>query len=133
MEQAKSEGVDNKAKIDILLKEYDVLNAKVASRINNRFAMTGFAGAVGTFVYFRTRNATSPCINTGFWTIVLVFTVISLLVLWFVFGQLIKNCAVRISKIEERINELAGEKLLKWETHQLKNGIFHFFYWRSNW
>jgi len=59
--------------------------------------------------------------------------VISLLVLWFVIGQLIKNCAVRISQIEERINELAGEKLLEWESHQLKKGIFHFFHWRSNW
>lgn len=133
MEQAKSESVDNKAKIDILLKEYDVLNAKVASRINNRFAITGFAGAVSTFVYFQTRNTTSPCINTWFWTIVLMFTVISLLVLWFVLGQLIKNCAVRISQIEKRINELAGEELLKWESHQLKKGIFHILHQRSNW
>jgi hypothetical protein len=124
MEQAKFEYIDKKSRIDILLKEYDVLNTQIISRINNRFAITGLLCFVGSLIFFKSDETTNP-IYTWFGPAASVFVLLLLLVIWFILGKLIKNLSVRVSQIEKKINSLAGEELLIWETFQIENGIFH--------
>ena len=102
---------DNKAKIEILLKEYDTLRNETMSRTNDRFAIVGFIVA---FIVFIGTQSEVPlygrCLIGG-------LAILVVLALWFRFGQLIKRCAVRIADIEEKINNLMGEKLLASALH----------------
>ena len=109
--------VEDKDKIDILLKEYDSLRQEILSRTNNRFLMLGVVATFLGFVLF-TDNSVFKCQIFGLSTrvIVVISGVLVLLVIWLFFGYLVGTLAARVSAIERRVNELAGEKLLEWET-----------------
>lgn len=44
------QGLDDKAKIDILLKEYETLRNKIVTRINSRFAIVGYVAGIVALV-----------------------------------------------------------------------------------
>ena len=122
MVETESPPTDTKAKVDILLKEYDILRSEIISRTNNRFAVIGFIAALIAFVGSQSEMPLYVrCVIGG-----LAF--VAILVIYFRLGQLIKRCAVRIAEIEEKINNLMGEKLLVWESQIAKSGLFHWFY-----
>ena len=101
---------DSKIRIEILLKEYDTLRQEIISRTNNRFAITGFFGAVSLFAV--TKEGLDP-----FWRwAIVVAPLVILSVLWLWIKVAIDLCAHRIVGLERRINELAGDTLLEWET-----------------
>jgi len=112
--------LDPKTKIDILLKEYETLRNEIQVRINNRFTIFGLFAATGTFTATQSRTLLN-------WIIASLF-VMSLLVLWWRLGYLIKRCSSRIAELEQLVNELAGEELLAWEGRVAKVGLFHRIY-----
>ena len=105
-------------KIQILLKEYDTLRAEALQRIGHRFAFLSLAGAVGGYSFFVTPSL------SGYQILVLILSAFVLLGLWFYLGNLIARCAIRIAEIEEEINAMAGQKLLKWQ-HERRTKFFH--------
>ena len=110
--------LDNKSKIDILLKEYDVLQREVANRIHNRFLMLGTTITFSSFAIFSDNKfLQSQIYDINIRKIILVAGSTLLLVTWLRFGYHIKKLTGRISDIEQQINTLADEELLKWETH----------------
>ncbi|WP_319574558.1 hypothetical protein [uncultured Desulfobacter sp.] len=114
--------MDDKDKIDVLLKEYDTLKAEILQRIRSRFAFLGLFISVGAFGLFKASDINSFKIG------VLFFTALFLFAVWWQLGFVIKRCSKRIAEIEVVINQIAGEKLLRWENEQLGSKIFHLFH-----
>ena len=128
--------ISAKAKIDILLKEYETLRNEITHRINSRFAIVGFTGAIIAFTISQLKGVVWPEL---IWPLsvfgttkevawpgsILGLAAVFLMALWRRLGTLIKRCSIRISEIEAQINNLAGQELLVWETRQRKTGIFH--------
>lgn len=112
----------DRAKIDILFKEYDTLRTEVMARCNSRFLVVGFLVTLTVFVASESEVGLLARCLIG------AFAVLAVAALWFRLGQLIKRCAVRIAEIEQKINKLMGEQLLAWESRIAKGGLFHKFY-----
>jgi hypothetical protein len=106
-------------KIQILLKEYETLRAEVVQRFNHRFHFLTIIGGLGAFIFFKADKISYLQISA------VVLAAISVIVVWFWIGDVIARCSRRISELERKINEIAGEDLLMWETIQLDQGIFH--------
>ena len=109
---------DAKIKIDILLKEYDTLRTEIIHRINNRWRATGFGIAAVALV------GSLSALDKQLVTLIVVASALALLALWSRSWYLIQRCELRIAEIEQRVNEIAGERLLVWETmhtHILRN------------
>lgn len=134
-------GIDNKSKIEVLLKEYETLRGEILSRIRSRFAVIGYLGAVVAFVLFQTKGVSWPdpvwplslfgASGAAVWpTVILVAAVAILLAIWWQFGSLINKCALRVAQIEQKINSLAGEELLLWESQDERRPLFRWFHGR---
>ena len=112
-------------KVQILLKEYETLRVEMIQRFNHRFNFLTIIGAVGAFVFFKTEKISYLQVSA------FVATTISILIVWFWIGHVIARCSRRVSEIEKKVNELAGEDLLLWETVQIDHGVFHKIYKRT--
>jgi len=106
-------------KIQILIKEYDTLRAEILQRTGQRFAFLTLFGAVGAYSFFVATSLNSYQI------LVLIISAFVLLGVWFQLGNLIARCSRRIAEIEEEINAMAGQKLLKWEHEKRGSKFFH--------
>jgi len=53
-----SQEFSDKLKIDILIKEYEILRTELLQRINQRFACIGLIGAVATYGFFKVERYT---------------------------------------------------------------------------
>jgi hypothetical protein len=111
--------MNEKDKVQILLKEYDSLRAEILQRIGHRFAFLGLFGAVGAYAFFAAKNLSAHQ------TAVLTISAIALFGVWWRLGNLIARCSKRLAEIEKAINSLAGEPLLRWEHERLGSKIFH--------
>ena len=129
--------IDIKAQIDILLKEYSTLRQEITERSKSRFVIFGYVGALSTFALSKLKGVAWPelfwplsyfnATKEVVWPIViLAFTIVSLLVLWWRLGALIKACAIQISEIEQDVNKLAGANLLRWETRRREKSLLTF-------
>jgi hypothetical protein len=103
---------------DILFKEYDTLRAEILERQRGAFQLTLIAGAA--FAWFATHmiDSWSKYGRTG-----KTIWVIGGLILLAFFARLAnqamhdaKQISKRLIEIEKKINKIAGEKLLEWET-----------------
>jgi hypothetical protein len=97
-----------KDKIAILLKEYDSLRGETVSRTTNCYQLWAAAGAAMAWI-------TSRPIDWRLWILAITLALIFL----GVFGALyrdINGLCERVSVIESKVNALAGEELLEWET-----------------
>lgn len=108
----------DKLKIDILIKEYEILRTELLQRINQRFAFIGLTGAVVAYGFFKVERYTIANVS------ILIVAISILGVIWFHFGRLIHQLSLRIAEIEQQINSLAGDELLLWETRR-RNKVFH--------
>lgn len=114
MPEAPPETLDRKDRITTLLKEYDTLRAESLGRINHRWQMLGLIGAIVAFVSTKGDLLLS-------WEIVPVYAMILLLlVLWVRSGFHLSALATRIEEIEKKVNAIAGETLLEWESRGRK-------------
>jgi hypothetical protein len=98
----------NKEKIQILFKEYETLRAEIVARTSGGFQVLIVGGAVTTWLLARTSNG-------SFWFLVIAFTS----AFAFIAYSLFRDCAriaARLQQLESRINQLAGENLLEWES-----------------
>lgn len=111
--------MDEKDKVNILLKEYDTLRAEILQRIGHRFAFLSLFGAVGGYTFFVAKDLSQ------YQTVVLIISALSLFGVWLQLGNLIARCSIRIADIEKTINSKAGEPLLKWEHEKLGSKVFH--------
>jgi hypothetical protein len=104
--------IDIKTKIDILLKEYDVLTTHIVERINHRWSITGYLcaaiGAIAAFSKFEERST----------QLILLAIAVLLLIMWQRSWSHIQRVAARVAEIENQVNHLAGEKLLVWENRE---------------
>ncbi|MBU4256833.1 hypothetical protein KJ586_00810 [Patescibacteria group bacterium] len=98
--------METKEKIDILLKEYDMLRIEARDRMRGRLAIVGYFTVLAAFFEVQTQLSL-------FW--VFFFTCITLGSVWFYFWILLKRVSAHLMKLEKRINSLAGEELLTWE------------------
>ena len=114
--------MEEKEKINILLKEYDTLRAEILQRLSSRFAFLGLFGAVGADGFFVAGDISI------FQKFVLFLTALFLFAVWMQLGTVIARCAKRVAEIEEFVNQIAGEKLLRWESEQLGSKTFHLFH-----
>lgn len=111
--------MDEKDKVQVLLKEYDALRAEIMQRISHRFAFLGLFGGVGAYAFFAAKDMST------YQTVVLMISALALFGVWWQLGNLIARCSNRIAEIEETINSLAGEPLLRWEHERLGSKAFH--------
>jgi len=111
--------MDEKDKVQILLKEYDSLRTEILQRIGHRFAFLSFIGALGAYAFFASRDL------SVYQTVVLIISVLALFGVWWQLGNLIARCSKRIAAIEKAINSFAGEPLLRWEHEKLGSKAFH--------
>lgn len=134
-------GIDNKSKIEVLLKEYEMLWGEILGRIRNRFAVIAYLGAVVAFVLFQSKDVSWPdpvwplsllgAPGAVIWpTMIVVVAGAFLVTIWWRFGSLINNAALRVAEIEQKINSLAGEELLLWESRGEGRPLFRWFYGR---
>ena len=56
---------ESKAKVDVLLKEYDSLRQEAIHRLNNRFHMLGYAGAIITYTAVQSEGVTDARLLCG--------------------------------------------------------------------
>jgi hypothetical protein len=101
--------MDERDKVQILLKEYDALRAEILQRSGHRFALLSFLGAVGAYAFFVANDLSAHQI------IVLTISALALLGIWWQLGNLIAECCNRIAHIEREVNSVAGGTLLGWE------------------
>lgn len=117
-----SEGVprrlDDRARADILLTEYELLRRETISRRNGRLAIVGFVVALASFVG---SQSNIPFAWRGVVTILAVMVSITA---WFRLGRLIKRCSARVVTLEQKINAICGEELLMWESQVATRGLF---------
>jgi hypothetical protein len=105
--------MDRKDRITTLLKEYDTLRAESLGRINHRWQMLGLIGAIVAFV-----SAKDHLLSWGF--VPVYAMVLLLLFLWVRSGFHLSALAARIEEIEKKVNDIAGETLLEWESRGRK-------------
>lgn len=123
MIEGSNTGIDQKAKVEVLLHEYDTLRAEILSRTQSRFSVCGFTGASLAFVI--TQN------QIGAWRWFLaVVAVLAIVAIWVNFGFLIRRCANRLVQVEDKVNQLAGEELLGWEHQCVRRAGERLFYRR---
>jgi len=104
-----------KLRIDVLLKEYDTLRAEILQRINARFTIVGLLGALVAFLLSKWEWQPRNTLLDMRWAVAALGVAV-VLVIWYRFGTLIKNLGARVSSVEQRVNQLAGDELLTWET-----------------
>jgi hypothetical protein len=131
-----AEHAQTQMKLSALLMEYDKLRDEIVSRLNNRFAVIGYLGAMLAFILSQAQGAAwpEPLFPIGgitlpkevFWPALLIaIGLFFLFIVWRRFGALIKKLSRRISEIEQEVNRLIGEEVLVWETRQIRTGLFH--------
>jgi hypothetical protein len=103
---------ESKAKVEVLLKEYDSLRQEVISRLNNRFNLLGYAGAIFTYAVFQGAG-----VADWRWRCA-AGAALTLLLVWLWGAKKIRELSLRIAAIEKKINNLSGDSLLAWETGQ---------------
>jgi hypothetical protein len=122
MQPTPSAAVSPRDKIDVLLQEYNALRAEIVARLKNRFMILGYVGAIVTYAVFQHEVPLEW--RAGF----AALAGLALLVTWLRGMQMIGRIARRIARIETRVNELAGEALLTWESSQVgRSWLDHLF------
>ena len=101
------------------MKEYDTLRTEILQRASHRFAFLTLLGGIGAYSLFIAKGLNIIQI------FVLVLSAFVLLCVWYMHGNLIAKCSRRIAEIEEEINAMAGEKLMKWEHEKRGSILFH--------
>lgn len=113
-----------KAKVEVMLKEYDSLREEVISRLNNRFNLLGYSGAILTYAVFQGSGITD-------WRwLCAAGAALALVLVWLWGARKIRELSQRIAWIEKQVNSLYGDSLLAWETGQ-EEGIYFRNAWRS--
>lgn len=107
--------IDTVTKINILLKEYDTLRAEMLQRMNGRFAIVGLLGALLVLVISKGEWQPTGWKLDARWLVAVLGASILAGIFWR-FGTLIRKLGTRVSKVEQRVNQLAQEDLLAWET-----------------
>jgi len=110
---------DNKFKINILLKEYDMLYQEIRSRSDKRFSIISLGSVAAAIL--------ANFSGISMWIVLSLWVVFALFLLWW-FGFLINRCSEQIRRLEQQINELADADLLTWESQIAKKSLFHKLY-----
>jgi len=109
-------------KLSVLLKEYESLRTHILQRLQNRFQFFTLGGALAGFAFFKAQDL------GGFQATVLFGGAILMFVSWYYLGSIVARLSVHVASIERRVNELAGEELLSWESHRVEKSILHHAY-----
>lgn len=101
----------NNLKIQVLLAEYAALRAEILSRSAAKFQISTVAGtATVAIIAFSVAN---ELIGVG---VLLILTTAALVLFGLKMLDLItRRVAAQLRRIETQVNELAGERLLRWE------------------
>ena len=110
----------SKEKVQILLAEYNTLRAEIISRISSTYGAVGILIALVTFVL-------QQPVGINFYT-GLFIAIVGACVCGRFLAHDCFSAARRVRELEVAINELAGEKLLLWESER---GGFYARKWRE--
>src|SRR5947209_5867288 len=104
-----AEPLNQKDKIQILMEEYKVLRAEIATRTGYGFQISTVSAAAVTWLFGQVDITT--------WRIWLGFAVILVAVVWASFLNVrdIWKASARVRELEHEVNSRAGEHLLVWE------------------
>lgn len=114
--------MENPDKITIMLKEYGTLRQEILQRIRNRSTFLSIFGALGGVGIFQLQSLSN--IQLSF----LITSAVFAAFIWLQIGTVIARCARRIADIEEAVNEIVGEKLLRWESERIGSKAMHLFH-----
>jgi hypothetical protein len=128
--------MDDATRIKVLLAEYETLRSEIISRMNSRFNIIGYIGAIMAFFVVQINNIDWTQFywpeeilhvraKIGLPTLLLLGGLTLLFLIWVIFGSLVKKLSRRISQLEFKINAIANENLLTWETEQTKTNPLH--------
>jgi hypothetical protein len=112
----------NLQRINILLKEYDTLRSELQQRTAGGFALVGIVVASVGWVLSQTlahHYYTSAVIGVAFF--------VSLFLGPRFMNAQTRRCAERVQRIEKRINSLAQDDLLEWESRWGMGATGHHF------
>ncbi len=98
-----------KRKIEVLLKEYDTCRQEILGRIGNRFNILALLGGLVGIVGAKKSDVNWPIV----WIAIMI-----LLMVWVWLGLLLHQLSKNVQDLEGRINEIAEEKLLRWESER---------------
>ena len=114
--------MDEKVKVDVLLKEYETLSSYALQRNSQRFALLSVSGGLGSYAFF-----SAHAFDT-YQRAILMVTAVALLLLWWQLGGMMVRCANRMAEIEERVNSVAREGLMQWESKRLGSTVIFWLY-----
>ena len=105
--------VDERFRVEVLLREYDTLRTEILQRVRTRFELLAFLGVVAGLVAEGDSTARLS------WLAPIALSLAAGVWLWL--RQGILRCAGRIAAIETEVNErVGGGTLLVWETSQTR-------------
>jgi hypothetical protein len=112
----------NLQRINILLKEYDTLRSEILQRTAAGFALPAIVTAIAGWLLSR-------IIEHHYYTstVIVLLGVIALAVGPRFMNIQIRRCATRVQQIEERVNFLAQDHLLEWESRWGMGATGHHF------
>jgi len=95
--------------IQILFKEYDTLRGEIVSRTNNGYQLIALGAGALAWLASRPVN--------GMLFVSIGIILLGMLVFVALWWRDTYMCSCRVKELEGEINALAGQTLLKWETH----------------
>jgi hypothetical protein len=99
---------DSRKKIDVLLKEYEMLRSEILTRSTQQFTLMTITGVTAAWLL-------SQPLRFATWCIIAVVGGIFANLFW-ILQIVIWRAGSRAKEIEGKINSFAGESLLEWET-----------------
>lgn len=112
----------NLQRISILLKEYDTLRTEILQRRAAGFALAPILAAIVGWLGYRILEGHRYTAIA-----VAVMTLCALFVGPKFMNIRIRRCSARLQRIEQRINSLAADDLLEWESKWGIGGVAHHF------
>ena len=105
--------------IEILFKEYEALRAEILKGISSRNTILSIG--ITVFGIICTLSLAFVCTIKDFSSLIFMFIIpavmTSVLYIWFCEYKRVQNAGIRLYRLEKKINDIVGQKLLSFETN----------------
>lgn len=101
--------------VNILLEEYRTLRAEIVARTTNGYQLLTLVGGLPAALFLWINWKDPATLPATFWIVVFILGAAFVLLSFALYRDIIL-VARRLRELESKINDLAGTKLLEWET-----------------